>query len=381
MGENVEREKSVTRREFLTGLMLGLFGSRAIFRALAATSKGGQWFPGIIHAHSNFSDGTRSASDVQSKAISSGAKFLIETDHYEQIARTKRHSFQTSKASGFANYRGAFQSSSGLIVFPGTEIIARYGDHNTHTLALGEITQDTILDKLQGRDGVQQDLINRLGEMGLLAVAAHPNAIGAGSFAANPTEPTNYVYDRAKAKDLRGIEFFNENAESTSRTMAWYLPLSVKSDVFVISGCDEHYPVDKADGERWRRLTYVWVEGGLNEESLMAALRAGRTYAAQNGARIEELNFLPGFAIQRTEKPEFRFRLVFPDKTKSRKTIILYRDGMPVTGQNFPNRLREYRIRIADQSPSPGKHTYVIVVEGQLITSPIRLEIAETGGS
>lgn len=337
-----------------------------LFLLYLCVSASANWCPGTIHAHSTFSDGTRSPADVKNKAIDSGAKFLIETDHYEQIGR-----------HGFDNYRTSFKSSPALVVLAGAEIIARSGDHNTHTLALGTISQDSVLDQIQSKDGVQQNLINRINEMGLLAVAAHPSAISAGSYTTHPTEPTNYFYDRSKTAGLRGIEFFNEDKNAYQTTLNWYLGLLSKQDIFITSGCDEHYPVDKNDARRWGRLTYVWIDGGLSEGSLMEALANGRTIAAQDGVRLEGLNILPGFVYQKVSRPDFQFRLLFASKTKSGKKIFLYRDGLeePVATFEIPKGSSNYQINLSDERVSPGKHTYIIEVEKLLITSPFRLDI------
>ncbi|MBM2821010.1 MAG: POLIIIAc protein [Candidatus Berkelbacteria bacterium] len=204
----------MTRRSFLASMFLLFCEFRLNLRALADEDNSGYWYSGIIHVHSNFSDGIRQPKVVMSKAISSQASFLIVTDHYEQIDSLKKHLYQTTKNHGFSNYLDFFRSTSALIVLAGAEITAKQGDHNTHTLALGKIHQDSVLGAIQGQDNSQQAIVSRIKELGMLSVAAHPSVITAGSLSvSDPIEPTNYFYDRDNSRDLTGIEFGNEDPD------------------------------------------------------------------------------------------------------------------------------------------------------------------------
>lgn len=44
-----------------------------------------QWYPGIIHLHTQFSDGVLAPAQLAEAAKIAGAKFIIITDHYNEI--------------------------------------------------------------------------------------------------------------------------------------------------------------------------------------------------------------------------------------------------------------------------------------------------------
>lgn len=358
----------MTRRDFLTGLLFGLFGSRTLIRVLASSTSNGGCYPVIIHAHSTFSDGDRTPRMLENAARSAGCS-LIVTDHWEQIPNEKKLSGLVTDDFGFERYLTSFQSTPDLVVIAAAEIAVPGQGSTSHVLAIGDLR------KIIGQTySVPKDLIRGLSGAGLLAVAAHPYLNEKGR---------NFIFDFSMAPWIAGIEFFNQNREADQKTLAWLLSLiAAGRDIFVTAGCDTHTSVDPIgfDLARWTHKTYVWVDGDLNEESLMEGLRAGRTYAARDGARIEDLNFRPGFTIQKTKRPAFHFRLIFATKTQSNKKVFLYRDGSsrPVTEQALPKGSREYQVGLTDLNSSPGKHIYVIVVENHIITSPIVLQTQES---
>ena len=82
---------------------------------LLCVSVQADWYPGIIHAHSTFSDGTRNPESLIEKAKKSSALFLIPTDHYEQIGKEKKFGGTIADDFGFDNYRKRFTTK--LCVF------------------------------------------------------------------------------------------------------------------------------------------------------------------------------------------------------------------------------------------------------------------------
>lgn len=353
-----------------------------------------EWYPGIIHAHSTFSDGDRSPKLLvnRTKGVGEFARkagrpcFLIVTDHYEQI-------------DNFDNYQDRFSklASPDFVIIAGAEITTYWSiNANSHLLAIGnmeswgqEIFQE--ISKLQMRKDkeTQQELIKFLSSKGLLSVAAHPNLVTLAQFY-RPWEIGNFQFDPGNVKELSGIEFFNDGSEGYPRTLNFYLTqLRLGNTLFVTSGCDSHIVAELGDDDRWKRKTWVFSEK-LEVKSLLEAMAAGHTYAANYGASFEKLNHIPGFQVQEVDRARFAFGVVFERKTSNRKTVRIYRDGdlVPESVQTLPEypkgmtklekKLFKFdRIDYAweDKGVEVGEHSYVIEVEGVLITSPIRLKI------
>ena len=323
------------------------------FLAVVCVSVQADWYPGIIHAHSTFSDGTRNPESLIEKAKKSSALFLIPTDHYEQIGKEKKFGGTIADDFGFDNYRKRFTTTD-LVVISGAEVTK-----TSHTLAIGDIKYDGILMNAK----TQQEVIGRIKELGWLSVAAHPGS-------------KKYPYDTNAADGICGIEFFNDGSEEGyKKTRDLYLSLLKQGkDVFVTAGCDSHYPIDPQDSARWQRKTWVFCDK-LDKTSIFEAFARSQTYASSNNIKLENFDYIPGFLIKRINYPEFAFTVSFEKKTSSSKVVKIYRDGELVSdsAREYPKGLEKIDYSWQDQVLL-GEHRYVIEVEGVLITSPIRLE-------
>jgi len=327
-----------------------------------------EWRHGTVHGHSLNSDGTRTASQVIGKAKATGDEFLIQTDHYDVLVKAPTKALDEWHMKV---YRDGFTTNK-LVCLVGAEFAARHGKSNAHILGFGpEIRADDILSKLNGKQGVQQQLIDRLEELGFLAVAAHPSQ----------QSTTNHLFDWGNARGLDGVEFFNDgSAEGYQKTLAQYLALISRGEsLFVTAGCDQHTPADPDDKERWTRKTYVWIDGPLTKESLLEALRHGQTYAAQYGVRLTEINHIPARGSQVVDRPVISFRLEFGRPLRQAKLIRLYRDGMAVLEVICDAGQSSVSYTFDDKTAPKGQHSYILEVKGALITSSIHLSVrAET---
>lgn len=337
-----------------------------------------KWYPGIIHVHSTFSDGDRTPGMVIRNAKKAGFKFLIETDHYEQIAKPQTLRSRIVKDYGFDNYRRKF-SSDDLIIIRGAEIETLRGNARAHTLVLGDLGDDKVLMDLQGKEGNQQVVIDYLKQKGFLSVAAHPSLIRIIGMQTWRGECSDFSYDKSQCKGISGIEFFNDQANGYEQTLRWYLNLLGHNNLFVTSGCDRHIIEDPEDYRRWSRVTWVWVEGDCSYKNLLNAFRQGRTYAANNGAYFKNINYLPSKYFQKVARPKFRLSIGFSKKTTSPKMLRIYRDGQLAEGsvKFLPAGRKEYSYECEDKVVKSGIHKYVIEVEGYLVTSPICLDVKD----
>lgn len=57
----------------------------AFLVVLAAVAQADDWYPGIFHLHTQFSDGVEGPAQVALLAKAAGAKFIIITDHYGAV--------------------------------------------------------------------------------------------------------------------------------------------------------------------------------------------------------------------------------------------------------------------------------------------------------
>lgn len=327
-----------------------------------------EWYQGTVHGHSLNSDGTRTASQVIGKAEATGDEFLIQTDHYDILVRAPTRALDEWHIKV---YRDGFATDK-LVCLVGAEFAARHGKSNAHIFGFGQkLTADDILSKLNGKQGVQQQLLDRLHEAGFLTVAAHPNA-------------TKHLFDWGNIKGLDGIEFFNDgSAEGYQRTLAQYLALVRRGEhLFVTAGCDQHTPTDPDDKERWTRKTYVWIDGPLTEESLLEALRHGQTYAARGGVRLSHIEPVPGGSknYYNSEHPPRILAIIHLPDIKSRPRIRLYRDNIVVADVASPaGPTRGGILYKDDRLTDKLDHRYILEVENYLVASPVYYTYDPTG--
>lgn len=323
------------------------------------------WYPGTVHAHSLFSDGDRTPKMLKNAAVSAGGKFLIVTDHYEQIPQEKFGDV-LNRYSGYQNYINSFADiPRKLVVIPGAEITISRGDAASHILAIGNPLNFLGFEFASS----QQEVLDQLNGLGVMSVAAHPSFVD---------DSRNYQFDFTKAEGISGIEFFNDE-ENYKKTLFWYLKqIAVNNVTFVTSGCDSHTSVDPTfwDYLRWQRKTYVWTNSRtLTQGSLLQALSYGQTYAADNRAYFKKLNYLPQSVFQTVSQPVFNFTVAFAKNTTEPKTVQIFRDGRLAWNSRrvFPWGLRSFNYSWQDFYAPVGPHRYVIEVEKCLITSPINL--------
>ncbi len=395
-----------------------------------------EWYPGVIHVHTTFSDGTDCVPERVEKAKGLGYKFLIITDHYEQIATTDKpvaRSYQRALNLegvdyGFEDYvrNCTEQTKNGeFVTIPGAEIQAIWqAEPNTydmsHTLALGSL-QDSSSDdpynllpmgsgempaqaevisgdpnKLLPKALTQAQMVARVNDkMRMLSVAAHPTLISDVQAKWPQWEHERCRYDLREPSaygGIRGVEFFNcATVQQNHDVLAWYLSLvkqkrelKQKWDVFVTSGCDSHTslepdtPKSQGDSNRWKRVTWVFADS-LSTNGILKALGDGQCYAASNGAYIKEMNYRPGKLVQKVDRPAFKFTVSFPTAITAPKTIVMYCDGDEIVDsrRTFKIGLRNLSYEWNDTAASVGEHWYVLWIDGCLVTAPLWIDVQD----
>lgn len=330
---------------------------------LMAHSCGASWYTGIIHAHSTFSDGDRTPGMLKNAAKGMGVQFLIVTDHVEQIDNKKKSLPRTDLLTddfGYEKYLKDFSAPTPLICLAGTEITTING---THILALSH-TKEVFEAKLSKTD--QQQVITRLNELSALPVAAHPSI-------------KKYFFKREKTQGIRGIEFFNDGADY-QQTLKWYLELVAKGESpFVIAGCDSHSSLEPlaADPKRWLRKTMVFLTNNeLSAENIISAITAGRTCATNGEAFTKLIGSTPQSTSVVWDKPFFGQEILLAKPLSKLRKIQIYRDGVlqKESAQPLVAGRTAYYYLWEDKNVTSGKHSYILEIEGCLITSPIWVE-------
>jgi len=365
----------VNRRTFLKTMGMLTAASSVDIRALIAAvetrvfaATGAKWYKVLVHSHSrDFSDGALSASQVIKTAKKMGYAALIQTDHlkgiYDKGGRTPE---------AFEKYRRAFASQDGLIIIPGAEIDTA----TAHILALGDIPYDAELLRLYDQPNAQQAVIDRLNQLGLIPVAAHPSAREYLVPKSGKGKLTDWRLDWGQVEGLVGVEIFNDG-DFYSETIQHYVQQALGgANWFVTAGCDQHGVINPALDSRWQRATWVWVEGSLTKQSLLEAIRQGQTYAAQ-GVKLTFLNRPPGQELRLVKWLGLKYDYAFDKVPKKSWRLRIYRRGKtvddPMPAGTQPN---GFSLREEDTGRKPeGDYRYVVEFEGKLITSPINLAL------
>ncbi|MCX6345181.1 MAG: hypothetical protein NT018_08900 [Armatimonadetes bacterium] len=349
-----------------------------------------KWYPGIIHVHSTFSDGSDNIAQRAESAKQAGASFIIITDHLDQLdsrdkppAKAGRIANPKAIDVGTDNYLSTFKNLGveSIVMIPGVEVSNSWGSDSAHTLALGSLDASVCQSlKSTGSQAATIDIINQHS----MSVAAHPNCTSKLTFQIRAWEKGRFRSDTSDPNvcaNVKGVEFFNDKGPAQTRaTLRWYLSLVGKHrDVFVTSGCDSHGWKEPDDLERWERKTWVWTDNPT-AEGFLDALAKGRTYASAQGSYITEMNYRPGGVQSVTSTPTFSIKLVLPTGIANAmrgSSAAMYRDGVEVLSSKRTMRSfgRTMEYSWTDTEASPGLHYYLFWVKPYIVTSPIKISV------
>lgn len=384
----------------------------------------GEWMPGIIHIHTTFSDGSDDIPQRVDRAKKEGCRFIIITDHYEQIDNLDKKAYEGGAGTdyGFEDYfrNCREQTIRDFVTIAGAEIESQWmpelsGEQTaySHLLALRIKPENHVgwkinskIKEIQCQLSAQSAIAERVRDFDWIPVAAHPNLISSIGIQWKFWEGRNSCFDfrvPTTLDKLQGIEMFNtETVKQQENLVISYLGwLADGRKFFVTSGCDSHNWTDAADlllktphqlvagislevlrkylvdsdNKRWTRKTWVYVDN-FNQVGILDAIKEGKTYATQYGARLENLNYNPSLSLQSVDRPKFQFTVAFSQAITSGKTVRIYRDGINCCfNKDFSAGVSKIPIVWEDNEVNTGKHFYVIEVPGVLITSPIHLNV------
>ena len=367
------------------------------------------WYPGIIHLHTQFSDGLTPPAGLATACSLAGAKFIIVTDHYDEIGTGMKLvtplslslgaiTLNEGGSWGFPKYCeevSRLTRDGEFVAIPGAEIGAKWdpepgNEASAHTLALGVIREldGQMADQYCEKSGRQQDVINKIREWGVLPVAAHPSFLHDGrSGGLSLVGRVDYRYDKRPAdqapegqvqyKGLAGVEIWNvDKAEQQQEDIDFYMRLIREGyRPFVTTGSDYH------GYKPWESATFAhktWVYADdLTTGGILKAISAGRTYAAQYGARFTQLSPLPGETTA-MDRAVIRATVRFDNPTTSEKRFRVYRDGqLAYESDPQPARRTTYSFDWSDAKARQGDHSYVLAVGDVLVTSPMPVRVTK----
>lgn len=217
-----------------------------------ATGRGKAWYRGDLHLHTVHSDGRRTPAELASGARAAKLDFFVSTEH------------NTTSAHGvWGEHAGP-----DLLILNGEEITTRNG----HYTALG-LPAGTWIDwRYRAADGGLQRFVDRIHRAGGLAVAAHPNAqcVACGWRFGYAGLDAVEVWNGPWTPDDDAVLAAWDNLLVSNRGRQW-LPAVGASDAHSepqVIGLPQ--TVVRADN--------------LDRRSVLAAVRAGRSWIAESAA-------------------------------------------------------------------------------------------------
>jgi len=181
-------------------------------------------------------------------------------------------------------------------------------------------------------------------------------------------------------KPISGVAIFNPSpACSEEEDVRFFLKVCNDHLVAVTCDNDSHDFLEFIDvPEKGTDTHFTFIQGDeANQQKLIAAIRAGQTYASRVGMEIHNMNFFIGRSYQKVNYPHLTFTLTYRDMPLDLSDgIIVYRDGEKL-GRFRAQTLgiHEARFTIDDKDAPTGNRWYVLRVTKELITSPITFNV------
>ncbi len=212
------------------------------------------WYRGDCHLHTVYSDGRRTPAEMAAEARAAGLDFITSTEHNTPAAH------------------GAWGPYAGpdLLVLLGEEVTTRNG----HWLALGVHPGQFVDWRYRARDGELGRYQREVHDSGGLCVAAHPYG---------PCFACSFKFSY---RDFDAVEVWNGEwtpddevalAEWDRGLTASLRPGAGGAWLPAMGNSDSH----DADDRVGHPQTVVFAEG-LDRESILAGIRAGRTWIASS---------------------------------------------------------------------------------------------------
>lgn len=194
---------------------------------------------GLIHIHSNFSDGELSLEEIKKQAKEYGAQFVLMADHFSFIATEEKFNEFKRECD--------FLSDKNFLLIPGFEVEP---EENFHILVYN--TREFIAPKLS-----LEEKLEILSNQNTVLVLAHASQI--------KQVPSEEILEK-----LNGVEVWNARYDSRHAPNLRALKLAKKNELVPFGGADAHSSLT---------LNKIWLEienENFSMQELMASLKTGR---------------------------------------------------------------------------------------------------------
>lgn len=349
-----------------------------------------EWYPGIIHCHTTFSDGAESVDAVTelmrtelAQYREDGRGFLIVTDHFESLIPKGEAVFHDYVAAVHSASRPESLTMAGLEIealwTPEEDVVGHshsvtIGDLPGDAAALSAVWQRLVAAKTPPAGGpTQQEITTAIRDIGMVPVAAHPFQVLTNVNCHDFTTGT---------EGLRGMEMWYATLPKlTEQGIDSYIQrVAAGEPAMVTSSCDYHRRIQVYLGSL-KCVTWVYAEE-LTPAGIQSAVEAGRTYAVSRGASFTELSPVPGpSAGERTGTLTATARVPKVEPPDTPVMFTLYHDGAVVDQKQVPwqEQLTYTYTCPTPEGEQPGAQWYVLRVGDSIITSPIALYPGATG--
>ncbi len=334
----------------------------------------------VLHGHSDHSDGTRTVKGMATKAKTEGFDGMILTDHYDMLFGLKKKT--TNTAGSYISECDA-ESNESFLMASGVELCSvsyfEGEEQKSHMVAF-PLTSSEPIEMISACD-------QQLGVIQRLSAACDLNKMVWG--AAHPTLNKPGARFRFHFEEYEWgvgtIGFFGNGGEKAdAEAFDEYLRRLEKGMVNgVHTDNDSHTPLDPTDKDKWVRANYVYMKD-LSMEELKKAFKEGKIWATDQCVKVDSASPAPDGRVYLSDVPHFAFRFSYPPYGSDRKMVMgakikIYRDQKLVEGSvkevDLATTSQDYSFD--DTQAEPGYHTYVLVVDNVVVSSPIKVVVVK----
>ncbi|WP_306325410.1 CehA/McbA family metallohydrolase [Streptomyces venezuelae] len=265
--------------------------ARPVYPPERAAGRGRAWYRGDCHLHTVYSDGRRTPAEVAALARAAGLDFLTATEHNTHGGH------------------GAWAEAAGddLLVLLGEEVTTRNG----HVLAIGTDPGTFVDWRYRARENRFGRFAREIRRAGGLVVPAHPNATCIGCM-------WKFGFGDADAVEVWNGPFTPDDEVSLA---GWDAALAGGRWTPAMGNSDAH-----RDPDRVGTPQTVVLADDLSRRSILAGLRAGRSYVAESSAVSLDFSVTDGRG--RTAGIGERLRVAADEPVTVRLTVA----GAPADG-------------------------------------------------